>query len=102
MIGCVLGVHVVSSEMSLPCVEMYWNPGAVSFVNRYHTVWNENFTWNLILRFYGWWQNRKFKIRKLYANLMYIITRSRKKLGFRKIKIPTTFCRNDSEASRKI
>ena len=30
-----------------------------------HTVWHENFTWNLILRFYGWWQNRKIKIRKL-------------------------------------
>ena len=27
------------------------------------TVWHENFTWNLILRFYGWWQNRKIKIR---------------------------------------
>ena len=43
------------------------------------TLWHENFTWNLILRFYGWWQNRKIKIRKLYANLVYIITRSRKK-----------------------
>ena len=26
------------------------------------TVWNENFTWNLILWVYGWWQNRKIKI----------------------------------------
>ena len=67
-----------------------------------YTVWHENFTWNLILRFYGWWQNRKIKIHKLYANLVYIITRSRKKLGFRKIKIPTTFSPNDSKANRKI
>ena len=64
-----------------------------------HTVWH---TWNLILRFYGWWQNRKIKIHKLYANLVYTITRSRKKLGFHKIKIPTTFCPNDSKANRKI
>ena len=68
---------------------------SVSYIGLGHTyvattVWHENFTWNLILRFYGWWQNCKIKIRKLYANLVYTITRSRKKLGFHKIKIPTT------------
>ena len=66
------------------------------------TVWHENFTWNLILQFYGWWQNRKIKIRKLYTNLVYIITRLRKKLGFCKIKIPTTFRPNDSKANQNL
>ena len=56
-----------------------------------YTVWHENFTWNLILWFYSQWQNRKIKICKLDTNLVYITTRSRTKLGFRKISIPTTF-----------
>ena len=29
------------------------------------TVWQKNFTWNLILRFYGWRQNCKIKIRQI-------------------------------------
>ena len=58
-------------------------------------VWHENFTWNLILWFYDQWQNRKIKIRKLDANLVYITTRLRMKLGFRKIRIQTTFHPND-------
>ena len=89
--GCTRGVKVYLNKKQLPVR-----------ITTLATVWNENFTWNLILRFYGWWQNHKIKIRKLYANLVYIITRSRKKLGFRKIKIPTTFCPNDSEANHKI
>ena len=56
-----------------------------------HTVWNENFTWNLILRFYSWWQNRKIKIRKVYANLVYIITRLRKNWASVKLKSQQLF-----------
>ena len=42
------------------------------WVIKAYTVWHENFTWNLILQFYGQWQSRKIKIRKLDANLVYI------------------------------
>ena len=53
MIGCVLGVHVVSNEMSPPCVEMCWNPGAVSFVNRYHTL----YTFYSQAKFHKFWRH---------------------------------------------
>ena len=37
----------------------------VCFSRTLTTVWHKNFTWNLILRFYDWWQNCNIKFCKL-------------------------------------
>ena len=50
-----------------------------------------NFTWNLFLWLYSYWQKCKIKICKLDENLLYITTTARTKLGFRKIKILSIF-----------
>ena len=53
------------------------------------TVWHKKFTWNLILRIHGQWENGEIKICKLDRN--YIITTLSTKLDVHNIKISKLF-----------
>ena len=68
------------------------------------TVWHENFTWNLIysVMVSGKTVKLKYVNYRVYGNLLYITMTSRRKLGFRRIKILSIFHLYDLEANHKI